>query len=75
MGFWVVILNRMNWWSTVDPTMYGGVTFKIINYMSRTRFEGIIGYLYYTDKKDVEYYDGFFHMRQIEEAWNLNMAE
>ena len=43
--------------------------------MPRTRFEVILGYLSYTDKKYVEYYDGFFHMRQMEESWNLNMFE
>ena len=43
--------------------------------MSRNRFEVILGYLRYKDKKDVGYYDGFFHMRKIKEAWNLNMDE
>ena len=43
--------------------------------MPRTWFEGILGSLCYTDKKEVEYYDGFFHMLQMEEAWNINMAE
>ena len=43
--------------------------------MLRTRFEVILGYLSYTDKNYVEYYDGFFHMRQMEESWNLNMFE
>ena len=75
MVCWVGILNRSNWWSTEEPKMSGGAPFRLNKYMSRTRFEGILGSLRYTDKKDVEYYDGFFHMRQIEEAWNLNMAE
>ena len=39
--------------------------------MLRTRFEGILGSLHFTDKNDVEYYDGFFHMRKM----NLNTAE
>ena len=55
--------------------MYGGAPFRLNKYMSRTMFEVILGYLHYTDKKNVEYYDGFFHMRQMEESWNLNMAE
>ena len=75
MGFWVRILNRKNLWSTADPTMSQDAPFRLNTYMSSTRFEGILGSLRYIDKKDVEYYDGFFHMRQIEEAWNLNMAE
>ena len=43
--------------------------------MSRTRFGGILGYLRYKVQKDIEYYDGLFHMRKMEESWNLKMAE
>ena len=43
--------------------------------MSRNRFEGILGSLRYTDRKDIKYYYGLFHMRQMEESWNLNTAE
>ena len=43
--------------------------------MSSTRFERILGPLRYTDRKDIEYYDGFFHMSKVEELWNLNIAE
>ena len=60
--------------STADMTISSGAPLRLDTYMSSTRFEGILGYLRYTDKEDVEYYDGFFHMRQIEEAWHLNMA-
>ena len=38
MGFWVGILNRKNWWSTVDLTMTGVAPFRLNNYVSRTRF-------------------------------------
>ena len=55
--------------------MSGGAPFRINKYMSMTRFEGILGYLPNTYQKDIEYYYGFFHMRKMEEAWNLNMAE
>ena len=43
--------------------------------MSRKSLEGILSSLRYTDIKDVEYNNGLFHMRQMEEAWNMNMAE
>ena len=43
--------------------------------MSRSRFEGILEYPCYTDQNIIEYYNGFFHMRKIEEARKLNMAE
>ena len=43
--------------------------------MSGAIFEGIFGYPRYTYGKDVEYFYGFFHMHQMEEAWNINMSE
>ena len=67
IGFWVGIYNRRYWWSTAETTMSEGAPFRLNMYMSRTRFEGILPFLFYTDKNDVEYYDGFFHMRQMEE--------
>ena len=47
----------------------------IKKYMLRTRFEVTLSSLRYKDRKDVEYNDGFFHMCQIEEARNMDMAE
>ena len=66
MGCWVRTLNRRNWWSTEDTTMFGGSPFILNKYMSRNRFEVILGCLHYTDQKYVEYYYGFFHMRKME---------
>ena len=71
----IVIPNRRNWLSTAEPTIYGGAPLRINKYMSRTMFEGILGYLRYKYQKDIEYYYGFFHMHKMEEAWNLNMDE
>ena len=65
MGFWFGIVNRRNWWSTSEPTMSVGSPFILNKYMSRIRFEVILGYLRYRVQKDVRYYDGFFHMRKI----------
>ena len=42
-----------------------GSPFILNKYMSRIRFEVILGYLRYRVQKDVRYYDGFFHMRKI----------
>ena len=75
MGCRVGIPNSRNWCSTVEPKLFVGSTFRLNNYMPRTRFEGILGYLHYMVQKDVGYYDGLFHMRQLEESCNLNMAE
>ena len=49
MGCWVIISNRRNWCSTVDPTMSEGSSFRLNNYMSRMRFEGILLSLRYTN--------------------------
>ena len=75
MGCWVGITKRRKWWSTEYPTIYGGAPFRLNKNMSRTRFELFLGYLRYRVQKNVGYYDGFFHMRKIEEASNLNMSE
>ena len=45
--------------------MSGGAPFRLDKYMSRTRFEVILGYLHYTDQNNVEYYDWFFHMHKM----------
>ena len=55
--------------------MSEGATYRLNDYMSSNRFKVILGFLHYIDKRDVEYYDGFLHMRQMEEAWYLNMTE
>ena len=39
------------------------------------KFEVILSSLLYTDRNYVEYNDGLFHMLQMKEAWNMNMAE
>ena len=73
MGSWVGISNRRSWWLTEEPKISGGAPFRLDKYISRIIFEGILGSLRYRDKKYIEYYDVFFHMRQMEEAWNVNM--
>ena len=75
VGCWIGIPNRSNWWSTAEPKMSRGAPFRINKYMSRNRFEEILGFISYTYQKGVEYYDGFFHMHKMKEAWNLHMAE
>ena len=47
--------------------MSEGTAFRLKKNMSRAKFEGILEYLNYTDQKDVEYYDGFFQIRKMEE--------
>ena len=48
--------------------MSEGAPFRLNKYISRMRFYGILLSLRYADRKDAQYNDGFFHMRQMEEA-------
>ena len=41
---------------------------RLNKYISRTSFEVILIPLSYTDREDVKYNDGFFHMRQMKEV-------
>ena len=50
MGCWVRINNKRNWWSTTEAKMYVPATSILNKFMSTNRFEGILGYLNYTDK-------------------------
>ena len=65
MGCCVQIYSRRNWRSTSEPKMSEGAPFRLNKYMSRMMFEGILLSLRYTDIKDVEYGDVFFHNRQM----------
>ena len=75
MGLWVGTQNRRNWWSAAEPKISGGEPFRLNNYMSRARFEGISGSLHYIDENIVEHNGGFFHIHKMEEEWNLNTSE
>ena len=49
--------------------------FILKKYMPRSGLGGFLSTLMYTYIKDVEYNYGFFHISQMVEAWNMNMAE
>ena len=51
-----------------------GAPFRINRIMSRNRFDSILSALRLTNI-EVTYEYGFFQMRQLEEAWNQNMAQ
>ena len=65
MGFWVVVTNRRNGCSAAEPKMSVGDPFMFNKYISRTRFELILGYIHYIVQKYVGCYDSFFHMSKI----------
>ena len=58
----------------MTPSMAKGATFLFNHIMSCKRFDSILSALCFTNR-EVPYEDGFFHMRQLEEAWNQNMAQ
>ena len=47
--------------------MSEGAPFRLNKYMLKTIFEDILSFLCYINRKDIEYNDGFYHMRQMEE--------
>ena len=74
MACWVGIPTRKDWWSVSEPSISQGAPFRLGRYMSRGRFDQILSSLRYTNQ-EVAYYDGFLHMRQMQEAWNKNMED
>ena len=54
--------------------MAKSATFRLHSIISRNRFDSILGALSFTNR-EVPYEDGFLKMRQLEEAWNQNMAQ
>ena len=74
MACWAGIESRRYWWSTTTPSMAKGAPFRINRIMSRNRFGYILSDLHFTNR-EVPYEDGFLQMRQLEEAWNKNMAQ
>ena len=74
MAFWVGIPDRCDWWSVTPTVMYRGALFRLNEYMSRHCFDEILASLGYTNS-EVQYEDGLFHMRQMEEAWKKIMAD
>ena len=48
--------------------------FRLNRIMYRNRFDSIFSYVCFTNR-EVPYENGFFQMRQLEEAWNQNMAQ
>ena len=74
MACWVGIESRQDWWSTMTPSMDKGAPFRLNLIISRNQFDSILSALRFTNG-EVPYEDGFFQMRQLEEAWNHNMAQ
>ena len=52
--------------------MFEGALGSLNKYTSLKMFEGVLRNLSYTDNNVPAYNDIFFHMRQMEDAWNEN---
>ena len=82
VGLWLYmschtgIPRRRDWWSQTEPGMEGGAPYRFNLFMSRNRFDDILQNLVYTNRiPPAAYKDPFFHMRQMEDAWNRNMED
>ena len=71
---WIGIESCQYWWYTTTPSMDKYAPFQINHIMSHNHFESILIAIRFTNG-EVPYEDGFFHMRQLEEAWKQNMAQ
>ena len=74
MSCWVGIESRRDWWSTTTPSMAKGAPFRLNSIISCNWFDSILSDLRFTNR-EVPYEDGFLKLRQLEEAWNQNMAQ
>ena len=74
MACWVGIESCQDWWSTKTPSMAKCAPFRLNSIISRNQFDFILSALCFTNR-EVPYEDGFLQMRQLEEAWNQNMAQ
>ena len=74
MGLWVGTSNRINQCSTTDLNMSKGKTFRLNKLYVNYEVWSDPFSLCYTYSEGVEQNDRFFHIRQIEEAWNMKIA-
>ncbi len=65
--------RRQDFWSLKPPDMYVGAAFRLNGYMTKTRFEQILGTLQFTDQQPLQHTDKFWEVRQLIDAWNANM--
>ena len=57
----------------IDPFL--GAPFRVNEYMSKKRFEKILTAIRYNDYSPPTYKDQFCAVRELIDAWNLNMSE
>ena len=79
-GLWISMStvdgsDRQSFWSMKEPNKFEGAPFRLNEYMSRKRFEEILGAITYTTNNPPAMLDRFWEVRGLIDAWNSNMEE
>lgn len=80
LGCWLImscyegILRSRDWWSLKTISMHEGAPFRLHEWMSRKRFEVILGNLVYTNYAVSSIHDPYFLRQQMEMEWNNHMT-
>ena len=79
-GLWILMStvdgsDRQSFWSMKEPNKFDRAPFRLNEYMSRKRFEEILGAITYTTNNPPAMLDRFWEVRGLIDAWNSNMEE
>ena len=80
LGLWVLMgtligPQRHEFWATRTINAFHGAPLRLSVWMSRKCFDAILSALSFTDATPPTYLDKFWEIRQMVEAWGLNMVE
>lgn len=80
LGLWFFMAttqfqSRRDFWSIKPISMFDGAPYRFNDIMSRNRFESILSALQFTNLQPPTYKDRFWEVRQLIDAWNLNMTD
>ena len=80
IGLWMLMgtligPQRNEFWVTHTINAFHGAPLRLGIWMSRKRFDAILSALSFTDATPPTYLDKFWEIRQMVEAWGLNMVE
>ena len=79
IGLWIIMstcdgFDHHSFWSSKNPDIFEGRHFRLQQFMSRYRFEGILSAIKYTNNNPPADKDRFWEVHQLLESWNNNMA-
>ena len=79
IGLWMLMgtligPQRNEFWATHTINAFHGAPLRLGIWMSRKRFDAILSALSFTDATPPMYLDKFWEIRQMVEAWGLNMV-